>query len=582
MGRSILFKCNARTQLGDRDFDLLHLVGLLREALHDEEDDLKVKLKHWKARKEDFLDARDFELPVPASRVECREMAFKMKTLFKRQMKRLVKEQEDKFCYIKEKMLVYERMQRVLEAHQEEHYKTSEGVDAHSSHKYLVDSDLKEMKETVNKHKQRLKEHEKKLLRTRLRQMIREQPDEIQDWFIEEYIELNKTHKKESCDLNLPPEVTSNIYASLDVETCVALREVSRSWYTGFQNSDFVFKKLLKERNPWLIPEGDITTWGECVRVFVARLEWPDVPFVNDIEVDEKKEQVENMEAVELGIDEKLPTGFTGLKLLDGQFQFKQRYMRDLKTLETTQDSQEMIVVREDENEKVFRYKDIEITLPAGSEPIEITIGATTVSVVLNEEDEEDEEDEDEEDGHILIMPRDKPHFKHAVITDISGEMEEKGPLVVIRGETVYGNWYYLTDFENKQKFKYPSMTTSTVAAVYQGLVWWRIGDTLSPTFIDLRDPDFIYYNRERTTTGVSTKKFKQGTGNAKNLTMCRTDTGMQVVNLTRGVITNVEFPEEEMEKEAAYLIPGFLGGKLCVRYLTEATQEEIIREVTV
>lgn len=70
----------------------------------------------------------------------------------------------------------------------------------------------------------------------------------------------------------LPLEVVGMIFSYCDLESCVALRGVSSSWYEAFNNSDFVLKEKMLERSPWMYPEADISSWADCVLVFVARL----------------------------------------------------------------------------------------------------------------------------------------------------------------------------------------------------------------------------------------------------------------------------------------------------------------------
>ncbi|KAG5368599.1 hypothetical protein CKK34_2224 [Yarrowia sp. E02] len=71
---------------------------------------------------------------------------------------------------------------------------------------------------------------------------------------------------------DIPFDIASAIYAHCSAETCVALRQTSWFWYMAYQQSDHELKDVLAARNPWFIPQGDLTTWGDCLLVFVKRL----------------------------------------------------------------------------------------------------------------------------------------------------------------------------------------------------------------------------------------------------------------------------------------------------------------------
>ncbi|KAG5359507.1 hypothetical protein CJU90_5330 [Yarrowia sp. C11] len=117
--------------------------------------------------------------------------------------------------------------------------------------------------------------------------MVKSQNEELKSWFWKEVVgkHRSKLQLVESTrpdtkfgdtgarsSLQAPVEVMEMVFDCADLETCVALRRVSKAWYSCFSNIEDTLKDKLQKRNPWMKPgDVDLQTWADCVLVFVSR-----------------------------------------------------------------------------------------------------------------------------------------------------------------------------------------------------------------------------------------------------------------------------------------------------------------------
>ncbi|KAG5356124.1 hypothetical protein CJU89_5842 [Yarrowia sp. B02] len=110
----------------------------------------------------------------------------------------------------------------------------------------------------------------------------------------------------------LPLKVARLIFSHCSAETCVQLRQASVEWYLAFQSSEDVLKVIINARSPWIVPEGTLKSWGDCLLVFSVRRwssKWTMVdhlPNVQDEGVHWGKEKP--LVALELDQDDRLPS----------------------------------------------------------------------------------------------------------------------------------------------------------------------------------------------------------------------------------------------------------------------------------
>lgn len=71
-----------------------------------------------------------------------------------------------------------------------------------------------------------------------------------------------------------PTEIWTQIFDSLDLETCVALAETSKNSRDAFCLANDLIEEMVKERAPWMSPGCDgieQATWSDCGRLLIAR-----------------------------------------------------------------------------------------------------------------------------------------------------------------------------------------------------------------------------------------------------------------------------------------------------------------------
>ncbi|AOW05921.1 YALI0E24585p [Yarrowia lipolytica CLIB122] len=451
-----------------------------------------------------------------------------------------------------------------------------------------------------------------------LQEMMEGQDEELREWYFMEELSRFGRHVTESLRpkpdviiedkvvslsrrLELSPECISLVYSHCDLETCVSLRQVSSAWYKVFGQINHIWRSKMRERNPFIEPgDADMKSYADCVLVFVARLKWPTVSNLNDMEVSGEPAERNKVVGFELGLNEKLPSNFTGMMpfesgctvACDHFFALaaweSQEFIRDLWDLSSRPKDEPYEVIGVGEHGTVVKYRDIEVTLPPSVRPEDIVpftghntpvhLGTMIITVELL-------------DGRMISIPRDDPHYEHGYIFNAPGARlfqignvhfarESPG---LIHKKAVYR--YRFADFESRKMIEYGAGRHVYPVAAYNGCIWWHlmaVPNSLVPTFVDLRTPEKIHFQPNRAICGVSAKLFEQSfrDRDTSQFVVSITDIGIQVVDLDRGVITEVTGPSD---KPAARFFPGYWNGKFMARCMSEvvvqATTELVLQE---
>ncbi|KAG5356412.1 hypothetical protein CJU89_6151 [Yarrowia sp. B02] len=274
-------------------------------------------------------------------------------------------------------------------------------------------------------------------LQQSLRDLVESQDEDIQEWFEQDVVGGFRNHIVPSSNpspgviledkprtpqiTHLPAEVASLVYYFSDVETCVALREVSTQRYSVFHRLTF-WRSKMAERNPWMTPgDGDCKTWQDVVLVFTRRLQggkWKTTEdmssstFDNDLRQATRDQRPKRkwVSTRELKFNEKLPPSFSSF-FRDGRCDSGCEHVHvaidatdetkmvdiavDPWTMETLRFPEKQEIVSLDKDTFVFRVRKLELTLPAytGLVKFDVTIRNATIWLRI-------------EDGGTLVLPR--------------------------------------------------------------------------------------------------------------------------------------------------------------------------------
>lgn len=399
--------------------------------------------------------------------------------------------------------------------------------------------------------------------------------------------------------LIIPADIMSLIFAATDIDTCVELREVSKDWYAAFHDSEGVLERKLSKRNLWIKPgDDDLQSWADCVLVFVRRLQsgkWSTVAPQELSVIQESAQAAKRMTVVgsELDLDEKLPSNFSGMFDKPDQLSVRtQWYGVEYHVDPWTRRSRKAYiphkVLREDEEGTVISHEGVEITLDpsiragdiqqslillfTGSEPLQP--GRHTVQVLLNND-------------KAFVAPRDKPHFDHGMIFETNGDgtnaVYEVGDLAVYRRKLGHQHYsYYLLDLVSKN-VALVSERALPVAS-YNGNVWCSVGNSLVPTFVDLKTPGITYYRTDRAISGIDRSSSFRQCSKARGLgqfVLSEPEESTVVVDLASGVLTTLQQPPG-WDKYTT-VIPGFLDGAFHARCMKSSVlnviRESVLRE---
>lgn len=504
-----------------------------------------------------------------------------------------------------------------------------------------MQTEIKQVTSLRQKHEAEVKPRKKVLLQSGLIRLVEKQDDETKLWFFKTHLAKYGAHvtsrhwgtprpvaflKNPSLhvtkstgkptkalkrtDSRLPSEMMTLVYSFCDLEACVTLREVNSGWFSAFKQLEPLFKKMLEKRNPWITPgDGDLITWTDCVLVFVGRLrnpKWEKVDWHRELAMTLNPVERKAVVASELKFGELLPSNFKSLVGEGGCVSRECRHFHastsDIefkKNMWTgkTVDSETAFKERpdlSDDTKTVFQYYDDVITFPS----------------IMSKEDLFDEERGpyislfpsyiSANIGHQLwVFPRDKPHYHHVTVyekflcvhTEIQGMLLAKE--YYQNSDSEEGEMYLL-HVESKQLLplswvarREDWMDTDfepVPAASYNGLLWWRYGIFLVPTFVDLNEPHKTYYRRDRIIMGVSKGVHTQGerSRDLGRYTVGRSDVDsmVEVVDLETRTITTVYSPQYWTQHVMQRMYLGFVEGQFQARCMhpdaVDGTAQEI------
>lgn len=391
---------------------------------------------------------------------------------------------------------------------------------------------------------------------------------------------------------NLPPEILAAIFNACDLETCISLREVDSAWYLLFQRSDSALRQKMAVRNPWIKPGDDLRTWRDCVLVFVTRLKtWKSAKHLDNIKIPRKKVPRKTVVAFRLGRDEKLSPNYSimadshscpySCQHLHFYAEDPEHcFTRDPWTLETANESDSNAVVYIDGDKTIIKGEgDVCVTLPTASirpehisspSPLEETESYLMVKL---------------KNGKRYAMPRDKPHFDYGIeITlDHNLDVSEVGGILVC-GNMNTSTEFFLADFESRTLKRYAAKGEFWLEAFYNGLIWVKkFRDVMIPTFVDLKDPQKVYYSATKAISAVSVADARQCSRSRASqfvvgVGLYANETG--IVDLARGIVTIVQPPHTGFDDEERATFVGWLNGHSQARMMHPHDVPDIEKEV--
>lgn len=283
---------------------------------------------------------------------------------------------------------------------------------------------------------------------------------------------------------DIPAEIAATILSFCDLETAVSLRQASPFWYNTFWSSAAILEPMMKARQPWMRLEGYLQSWQDCVLVFVARLASKHRKIVRDFDslTETSKPYIfDRLPVSELRQGQEMPSNFIDLECGPAAETWKE-------------------VSSSSSDETVISVRDMLITLPAGVLPNAynnyygpgVTVQDHAIVVCAN-------------NSADYVFPRDKRkklHHKNALV--------KNGDTCRLPNLCCWspGDETRLYDPNSNDYVRYGSVVEVHFrpAAYYQGYLWitpWgppnrKDHAKLVPTFVDLLDPENMYYMQDK------------------------------------------------------------------------------------
>ncbi|KAG5366033.1 hypothetical protein CJU89_0443 [Yarrowia sp. B02] len=316
--------------------DLLKVIFLACDKINTDAIDLKGRLATVPHTSKDyFKDSEVPTLPTQATRRQCRE-AF---DALERYIQLIGPQVHAAYPDMEPPASAFVRSARQVEAVLESQLKDEKNTEATKLIKERLAETrihMSDIPEALDKFLNHRNGEFSRIHQSLLHQLVANQDSETRQWFFEQHLhhfskhmpiadktarpELHVEQKKGNrTDRHLPLEIISLIYASADLETCVALRQVSSVWYSTFQALDTILAPKMRARNPWIEPgDADLSTWRDCVLVFVGRLKsgkWVAIDNIHKAKPvpGELADVNKVVVGFNIGQDEKLPANFTSM-----------------------------------------------------------------------------------------------------------------------------------------------------------------------------------------------------------------------------------------------------------------------------
>ncbi|KAG5358936.1 hypothetical protein CJU90_3660 [Yarrowia sp. C11] len=408
---------------------------------------------------------------------------------------------------------------------------------------------------------------------------------------------------------DIPWMIAKAILSEADLESCAQLRQVNRFWYSFFNESEALLESKVRRRSPWMSPSGELKTWADCALVFAMRVgskKWTET----DLAVFPRGDffsPVRRFHVRELQWGLALPDDFRGLDARkNGCVDFSEnRELLEVQGCEELFDLKEGRPVKAmkckidryrdatslNEDDMVIMYKNLEIILPWKEvmDPefvTDIAINKHTVVVTCM--------NDATRDPFFMVFPIDKLHYNDATMLEAYGRVYEIGTVVVHQTDEEECVLYYY-DMDT-QKYESYGEYESVPVASYNGLIWWKEGesdyadDTLpvAPTFVDMdqeeesreffRKDKTIYMDTygERSCVALKFSEFNQCSREPQFI-FANQGSGMILLDLSGGTVTdliNIYKAGDGCDSDGrgTFVFPGFVGNIFHVRCYPPAT----------
>lgn len=284
-------------------------------------------------------------------------------------------------------------------------------------------------------------------------------------------------------------EVAHMIFSYCDLESCVALRQVSRQWYHSFQQFRSTLRNKLLERAPWFYNDG--ISWPDCVLIFVKRRRW-------DFSGQKKVDYVapKKLVAIELQQGDTITSDFKALSF-------------PTKPVKTT-------------------LSNSVIVLPPGTVIQHTKTFSHYILVVTY--------------GGVFVFHGDNPlHHDHAIYcaSQATGQYLEVGRFMFRKDPT----GVQFLDFASKKLISYGPRKDWVPVAVYKGVVWMYSEGMVIPTFMDLQKGMFIV--RKDKAMRVDSALFRQSINIPRMAVF-----GSCVIDFETGTVNDIETAYEPLNAQ--------------------------------
>lgn len=403
-------------------------------------------------------------------------------------------------------------------------------------------------------------------------------------------------------NIELPVEIACIIYSHCDLESSVELRLASSFWYRVFQLSEKDLEIKIRSRSPFLEPDAEMSTWGDCALVFASRIKtWTPFRKMDEMELARETLDWESfVTAPELELGTPLPKEFDSLdcvtstirnidfhesRVLELRYSDGEREARlDPYTLESKmfptweEDMERMEVIHQD-GKTLVKTRAVKIWLPStiprerfrtadGSPPIKIYVHWIQVTT----------------DVTTFVIPRKPKNGLRRFSYGSSYVGFEIGKVYVIRSsaDTRSKSRFHFWDPHGNRWVDYGCYHEGIPFAVHKGLIWWQFekGNQLISTFPDLQTSEpKRYYNRFRGTR-ITTSEFDTGEylffrqvrkqGNT-HLAAGNDPWNCFVIDLDVGSVTRVDH-ERSWTHDGDKFFVGFIDGKFEARFMAHNT----------
>ncbi|KAG5368710.1 hypothetical protein CKK34_2345 [Yarrowia sp. E02] len=386
---------------------------------------------------------------------------------------------------------------------------------------------------------------------------------------------------------SLPLEICITILAFCSLETCVALRQVSRKWYQAFLLTDL--EASVKNRCPWFSLGDELRTWTECALVFVQRQKsdkWASVDSPDDFSL-----RPENppyiVEPIQLELDEKLPAGFEPINdhlpgpgehddcdslhlSQDDPGRFKVLDLTTMEVLEETVQEFNTTSIRRAEGTAIVNGQVEYILLPPAVEVdeshLQMFIGIYMVYV------------ETSKTGHF-IFPRQKLHWSHVhCIEKTLGLPREQTPDLVVlpweRGDRTKDIQYKndMLHLDTGHRFSFLCREETSPVACYKGVIWWYVsGKGLVPTSVDLESQWKLKFRHDRTIPFAHENEMIDITQctNRRFVISVEAAWDAVLIDLETATVTAMSVGYDAYSRG---LIKGFVSGRFVPRFVSDST----------